>query len=113
MNEKRKEVSRLAHLDSLSAQLALTPAGAAEPEPVLETMKRAGFAVEKPFAGSFSITAPRATFEQFFGVTLEGGALRDASGALCHEFPLHMLPEEVRQHVAAVVFTRTDFGPFG
>lgn len=94
--------------------------GSYVPDPVAvgvvrDYLARAGFAVSDVIGISFSISAPRSTFELFFGRPLrvqerEGITTVDTGQGL--ELPLDAMPAEVRRHVDAVTFTPPpDFGP--
>ena len=76
---------------------------------------RAGFHASELFGISFSITAPRSTFESFFGQPL---LVRDRSGITTIEtgegleLPLDPLPPDVSAWIDAVTFTPPPaFGP--
>jgi hypothetical protein len=91
----------------LSAQVVLKPTSAAAAQPVMDAFRQAGFAVGDRVANNFSITAPVATFENYFRVQLEA-ALRSAA----HELPLDALPRQIRNEIARVLFSAPiDFGP--
>jgi len=78
---------------------------------------QAGFQVGPLVANNFAISAPAATFEEFFHTKLrpkeEGGWLCELpSGELQEELPMGALTEEVAQNLAAVTFLPPlDFGP--
>jgi hypothetical protein len=80
--------------------------------------QRAGFEVGNMVGNSFSITAPRSTFEKFFKIKLQskdrGGLKVAASSGVpeSYELPMKALPKDLAQHVAAVTFSPPpDFGP--
>lgn len=78
----------------------------------------AGFEVGNMVGNSFSITAPKSTFEKFFKVRLQAkergdvkvAAAKDATAG--YELPLRALPRNLSQVVVAVTFSPPpDFGP--
>lgn len=74
----------------------------------------AGFEVGQAVGNSFSITAPKSTFEKVFKVKLkeekEKGVTTSDEGS--YEVPISKLPEDLRREVTAVTFTPPpDFGP--
>lgn len=78
----------------------------------------AGFEVGNMVGNSFSITAPKSTFENFFKTKLqveERGDVKVAAAegaAKSHELPLKALPRNLSQLVDAVTFSPPpDFGP--
>jgi hypothetical protein len=80
--------------------------------------RAAGFEVGDMVGNSFSITAPKSTFEKFFKIELEqkdSGEVQLASApddGGAHELPLKALPPDLSQLVAAVTFSPPpDFGP--
>ena len=108
----------------VSGKDAITAANVAEylPAPAAAEAARRAFAglgfQEGNVAGnSFSITAPKKTFEKVFHTKLREGdrgevTVESKRGAGGHELPLSSLPESVRRHVEAVTFTPPpDFGP--
>jgi hypothetical protein len=88
--------------DTLSAQVAVRPECSGELDAVMQQFQNAGFTTAAPFAGSFSIGGPRSLFESYFGTAVPAGT---------SVVPLHALPGELREKVAAVVFSAIDFGP--
>lgn len=88
--------------DVVSAQVTLVPACAADLPAIMDGFAREGFTTAAPFAGNFSITAPRMVFERVFQTPMRSDLT---------ELPLHALPYGLREKVAAVVFTTADFGP--
>jgi hypothetical protein len=83
----------------------------------MESFRRRGFVVGPLVANNFSIEAPVATFEEYFGVRLvarpsSGMQIEGVEGASAFELPRNALPDPVRDKVTAVLFTRPpDFGP--
>jgi hypothetical protein len=80
--------------------------------------KEAGFEVGNMVGNSFSITAPRKTFEKVFKIKLQaedrGGLKVAASTGVpeSYELPLRTLPRDLLKLVAAVTFSPPpDFGP--
>jgi hypothetical protein len=80
--------------------------------------QRAGFEVGNMVGNSFSITAPRSTFEKFFKIKLQAkdrGGLQVAASSdtpESYELPMKALPKDLAQHVAAMTFSPPpDFGP--
>jgi len=80
--------------------------------------KRAGFEVGNMVGNSFSITAPKGTFEKFFKIKLEaddrGGVKIKGTETTPgeYELPLKALPPDLSRYVAAVTFSPPpDFGP--
>lgn len=78
----------------------------------------AGFDVGNMVGNSFSITAPKSTFEKFFKIKLqveERGDVKVAKGKGApsgYELPLQALPPNLSQLVVAVTFSPPpDFGP--
>jgi len=71
---------------------------------ICHAFRLAGFEIGPPVSNNFSITAPAAVFEKYFGIQLPHSA----------PFPLDALPVNIRAHVEAVVFAAApDFGPWG
>ena len=99
--------------DPVSAQVSLSAAGAADPQPVIEALQSAGFTTGRPFANNFSITATRRSFVDFFDVEIDvsssGTRVRNRSGEAAYELPLSAMPPEIRDKIASIVFTRRDF----
>ena len=80
--------------------------------------REAGFEVGNMVGNSFSITAPKSTFEKFFKIKLRAEERGDvkvtaAKGATeGYEIPLKVLPGNLSQLVDAVTFSPPpDFGP--
>ena len=83
-----------------------------------EGFRQAGFEVGNTVGNSFSITAPKGSFEKFFKIKLKAQARGDmkvtaAKGASeGYELPLKALPRNLSQLVDAVTFSPPpDFGP--
>ena len=82
-----------------------------------ESFERLGFTVGPLVGNSFSITAPRATFESVFSVDLAHVAKRSGRKAKpargeSNLLPTSKLPKAVAALVSAVTFTPPpDFGP--
>ena len=75
-----------------------------------------GFEVTRPYAGSFSISAPDDTFEATFGSRLvrEGphGAVKAAtSRGARYELPLDRLPPELARSIEVLFTPPPAFGP--
>jgi hypothetical protein len=128
---------RPAKVEPLSAQVVLKPADKTIEPPAqitAETLKQHlpspeavsrlrrffeehGFEVSAAVGNSFSITAPRAAFERFFGVKLTRRGLQRmkvvaGEGRVSYEFPLGALPSPLAEDVLAIVVTPPpDFGP--
>ena len=79
--------------------------------------REAGFEVGNMVGNSFSITAPKSTFERFFKIKLraeERGDVKVATteGPEGYDIPLKVLPGNLSQLVDAVTFSPPpDFGP--
>ena len=78
----------------------------------------AGFEVGNMVGNSFSVTAPKRTFEKFFKIKLQAEERGDVKVAATkgatagYEIPLKALPGNLSQLVAAVTFSPPpDFGP--
>jgi hypothetical protein len=103
----------------------VTAANISEYLPAAETVNAAqarfqelGFEVANAFGNSFSITAPRGTFEKVFKVKLKhtdsGGVQAMSADAkeADYELPLDALPKDLKQNVEAATFSPPpDFGP--
>ena len=78
---------------------------------------RAGFEVGPAVGGTFSITAPRARFEQVFKKALKqegdaGVTLAEAAEGDPYVLPLAGLPDELRRSASVVTFSPPPaFGP--
>ena len=80
--------------------------------------EEAGFEVGQVVGNSFSITAPKSTFEKVFKIKLREDKQKgvtahvEASDEGSYELPTSKLAEALRREVAAVTFTPPpDFGP--
>ena len=110
---------------SSDGKTAITAANIADYSPSPDTVaaaaagfKDAGFKVGNMVGNSFSVTAPKSTFEKFFKIKLQVGTRGDlkiaGAKSVLDELPLKALPEDLSQFVAAVTFsTPPDFGPSG
>lgn len=110
---------------SFDGQTAITAENIADYSPSPDTVtaaaagfREAGFEVGNMVGNSFSITAPKSTFEKLFKIKLQAEdrgdvKLAGAKGASeGYELPLKALPEDLSQFVAAVTFSPPpDFGP--
>ena len=82
---------------------ALAPKAEAAAE-VARTLARAGFDVGPAVGLSFSISARRSVFDQFFGI--------ESAGTTRGTIPLDGVPAAARRHVEAITFPPPpDFGP--
>jgi hypothetical protein len=110
---------------SFDGQTAITAENIADYSPSPDTVtaaaagfSEAGFEVGNVVGNSFSITAPKSTFEKFFKTKLRaedrgGFKVAAAKGASeDYELPLKALPKHLSQNVAAVTFSPPpEFGP--
>lgn len=110
---------------SFDGQTAITSENIADYSPSPDSVaaaaaafKEAGFEVGNMVGNSFSITAPKNTFEKFFKIKLHAedrGNIKvaGAKGATeGYEVPLNDLPKNLSRFVAAVTFSPPmDFGP--
>jgi hypothetical protein len=75
-----------------------------ELDAAVAALGRAGLEIGPVVGSSFSITAPRSTFDRVFGTHL--------TDALPEELPLGRLPATVRSTIEAITFSPPpDFGP--
>jgi hypothetical protein len=110
-------VLRAASGKRLDRHTAITSANVREYLPSAETVesiaeffRSAGFKVAPPVGNNFAITAPKRTFEKFFGVNIQrnpdGSVLSiAANGEASLELPLSTLPADVVRLLEAVTFT--------
>lgn len=110
---------------SFDGQTAITAENIADYSPSPDSVtaaaagfREAGFEVGNMVGNSFSITAPKSTFEKFFKIRLkaeDSGEVKLASAPDTgggYELPLKALPRNLSQVVAAVTFSPPpDFGP--
>ncbi len=84
-----------------------------------QAIAAAGFEVTPVYGNSFSITAPIATFEQFFQTRLRVGQRGDVQAMsgrekASYELPLEAIPSAMKGLIDAVTFTPPpEFGPTG
>jgi hypothetical protein len=95
----------------LAAQVVLNTSGLQRAPWVMEQFRAAGFQIGPLIGVSFSIEGSVRRFEEFFQVRAEREGPQPFP---TDEFPLSSLNPGLRQHIAAVLFTRPpDFGPVG
>jgi hypothetical protein len=110
---------------SFDGHTAITAESIADYSPSPDTVaaaaagfSEAGFEVGNMVGNSFSITAPKSTFEKLFKIKLQAEDRGDVKVAAAkgategYELPVKALPQKLSQFVSAVTFSPPpDFGP--